>query len=220
MIKNYFTISTIIVLLSLLNISGCDIDLIPADSNESVDNNEEIKGTIISVIPSRGSGVENIGVKITNDDNFSYSTQTNGSGYFRIEDNVEGSLELEFTDPEDNDKSLGKIFLNILPGAKMNLGNITLNNNHIQFEDDKFEVKLTGDLIEIDCDENYGSIEVEIKGENEDVNVLVQLKDSTDIEKGDGEDANCEDFLTGQVLEIDGELITNNSIDADRIVIQ
>ncbi|NIP29718.1 MAG: hypothetical protein GTO02_05465 [Candidatus Dadabacteria bacterium] len=70
----------------------------------------------------------------------------------------------------------------------MDLGNITLDNDGITFEEE-IEVDFIGNLIEIDCDDNSGNIEVEIEGEDEDIEVLIQINNSTDIETDEGDDA-------------------------------
>nr|NIP30194.1 hypothetical protein [Candidatus Dadabacteria bacterium]NIQ16550.1 hypothetical protein [Candidatus Dadabacteria bacterium] len=138
MIKILFSKFIVIVLISIINIGGCDIDFggTGSDNNGDADisTTEEVQGTIIDVIPSRDSGVENIEVTITNKNNFTFSTTTNSSGSFSIDANIDGSPDIEFKDPEDNDTSLGKAILNVFPGVEMDLGNITLDNDGITFE--------------------------------------------------------------------------------------
>ena len=223
MYKNMLSKFILIVFVSLITISGCDVDFggtgsDGGDDDAEVSSTEEIAGTISDVSPNRDSGVENIDVTITNDNNVAFSTSTDSSGNFSIDANLDGSPEIEFTDPEDGDESLGKAILNVFPGVIMDLGDINLDDDGITFEDDT-EVNFVGDLTEIDCTDDSGTIDVEIDGDDEDVEVLVQINSSTDIELDNGDDADCNDFFIGQDLEIDGELLVGDSVDADEITI-
>ena len=235
-------LASLTVVLSFMLIGGCgevdsvrvstgslvgvdiDIEFGPTDNSDSenIRDEEEVKGTVVDIIPSRDNDIEGIDVTITNDDGSSYSATTENNGDFSIEANIKVSsescfLQIEFTDPEDNDDSLGEECINILPGVKMNLGDITLDNNRIELED-KPSVNFIGEIEEIDCANNL--VKVEIGSEVDDVRV--QIDNSTDIETDDGNEVDCDDFTTGDELEIDGELrnINSNTVDADSIVIQ
>lgn len=221
-LKNTVSLFVLILFASFLLIGGCDVDFGTSENNGGGgDGNtgESVKGTIIDVIPSRENDVENITAQLMDDGDLStFSSTTGGTGFFDINGNFVGTPTLEFLDEEDNASSLGQIIINVFPDSRLQLGDIRLENGTVVLEDDLM-VTFEGDITQNDCQNNSGSLEVEINNDNgDDVDVLVQINNSTDIEDNDNNDIDCEDLLIGQEVEINGELFgIGNNVEADRI---
>ena len=223
-----FSFFSLLLLLSFFIIGGCDVDFGGTEDDDGGSGNngngngsisETVEGTIVDVIPSRDSDVQDITAQIMDDDDLSTFTATTGaSGFFEIDGNFAGTPDLEFLDDDNNDNSLGQIIINVFPGARVQLGDISLENGTIVLNDDT-TVTFDADITDNDCSDNSGSIEVEIENDDgDDVDVLVQINNSTDIEDNDGDDINCEDLLVGQEIEVSGELLgIGNNVEADRI---
>ncbi|MGH7884687.1 MAG: hypothetical protein ACRENO_03215 [Thermodesulfobacteriota bacterium] len=218
--------SSLIFFFTIIFIGGCDIDFGTGTDNGNngggggIDDGEIVRGTIVDTIPGRSSGVSNIDITITDDDTEDQSTATTGSsGFFSIEGSFAGNPDIEFFDNDDSGNSLGVVILNVFPGARVDLGNISLENGIVNFLDDT-EVDFTADLIDNNCSGNSGTVivEIDLDGTDNDLEILVQITNSTDIEV-DGLDADCGDFIIGQELEIRGILLIGNSVNATDIQI-
>ncbi len=206
-------------------IGGCDVDFGGGTDDNDNDNGDSgveigeiVQGTIVDTIPTRATGVDNIEITITDEDTSDQTSETTGSsGFFSISGNFSGSPDIEFFDNEDVGNSIGIVILNVFPGAEVDLGDISLENGVVNFLEDT-EVSFEADIIENNCNGNSGTIEVEIDLPDTDneFEILVQINSSTDIEI-DGLDADCDDFIIGQELEIDGTLLIGNSVDATDI---
>jgi hypothetical protein len=61
-------------------------------------------------------------------------------------------------------------------------------------------------------------MEVDAENDQGQVTVIVQISESTDL-MINGDDAVCEDFLLGRTVEVQGEIPSVNTVDADRIEI-
>ena len=201
---------------------GCDVDFgTDDDDGGNGGNNEEIvQGTILEVLPTRENGVANIRVVIIDDDALvEFSDTTTNSGFFSVEGNFftsSGNIEIEFRDADSMDELLAQSFLDIFPGSELNLGNVSIENGIVDFDPDDPGIIFESDLIENNCSEETGSIIVEIENGNDDIEVIVQISPSTDIMR-DGDDISCDEILIGQSLDINGTLITSNTVDAESI---
>ncbi len=204
-----------LLLLSFFMIGGCDVEFGSGESGGGGNNTSDteiVQGTIVDIIPDED--IEGITVQLTEDtSNRMFSDTTSASGFFTISGEYAGSPEMEFIN--SNLVSLGRVFINVFPGAKLELGNISLENGIIIFEDDT-DVTFEGDMIVNNCTDNTGTIDVEAKNDQITTDIIVQISSSTDIVR-DGDDIDCENILVGQTVEVRGLLLIGNSVDASRI---
>lgn len=213
----------IVIILALAVSGGCDVEFGNSDRNNGNgggggEDEESVEGTIITVIPGRENGVENITVEITDEVTTDmFFDTTDNTGFFRVEGSFSGTPQINFADDDDNQNSLGRVFINVFPGSRIRLGDIRLDNGNVIFEDDT-RVTFLADIIENNCADNSGSIDVEASNSTT-VEILVQINNSTDLVR-DGDDITCNDFVIGQEVEISGFLLVGNTVDADRIEVQ
>jgi len=214
-IKHRNLILSLILTFSLILLyGGCDIEFNSGDDNNNTGTSEDetVEGTIISTIPD--IGVVDITAQITKEqNNNTFSDTTSSSGFFRIEGPFADTPKLEFF---DNSSSLGSAFLNVFPGVTLQLGNIRLENGIVNF-DDVFEATFTGVQTANNCNVNTGSIDVEVSNNQDTVTILVQVTNSTIIEKSNGEFIKFEEYckISGNPeLEVIGSLVSVNTVDA------
>ncbi len=96
----------------------------------------------------------------------------------------------------------------------MQLGNIRLENGIVIF-DDVFDATFTGVQTANNCNVNTGSIDVEVSNNQDTVTILVQVTNSTNIEESNnGDEIDCDLIFDGQELEVKGDLVSVNTVDA------
>ncbi len=211
----------VLILLSIFTIGGCDVDFGSGDNGGGGggggggSETETVQGTVVDVIPDQD--VEGILVEITINDFLEGSGTTNSGGFFDIEGPFAGTPKVEFFD--DSSTLLGSVFINVFPTAKVELGDIRLENGTVIFEDGNAEVTFDSTITVNNCTGNSGSIEVKAENDQEETNVIVQISESTDLVQ-DGDDITCQSIFIGNDVEVQGELLSGNSVDATRIEIQ
>ena len=214
-----------LALIMFFIVGGCDVEFGSDDDDGGGGNNNDdeiVQGTIIEVLPTRENGVENITVVVIDDNSFEFEDTTTNSGFFSIEGNFSldsGDLDLEFRDGDNMNEILAETSIDTFPGAQLDLGNITLENGIYNPENDDPEIDFEADAIEINCGEDTGTLTVEIENGSNDFEIIVQVFTSTDIVR-DGDDINCNEILVGQTLEINGILVSSNSVDAETIIVE
>lgn len=210
-----------LVLVAFLSAGGCDVDFGGTDNGNSGGgggggntDRETVQGTIVDIIPNRD--IEGITVEVMADDslNTTFSDVTNSSGFFQITGRFSGSPQLDFIDQDDN--SLGLVIINVFPTARVDLGNISLENGTVFFEEET-DVTFEGDIILNNCEDNAGALEVEAVNGEDELEILVQVTGSTDVVRTNGDDIPCQNLLIGQTVEIRGIVIIGNSVDASRV---
>ena len=217
-----FGIALILLLVfSFFTVGGCDVDFGGGGDDNGGGGNggssdpEMVQGTITDIIPDEDT--EGILVVITDDsNNTEFTDTTNSAGFFSISSlssTFAGSPTIEFFDTSMN--QLGITGLTVFPTARVELGNITLENGIIIFAD-VTEVTFEGDIITNNCVANSGSIEVEARREGVSTDVIVQVSASTDVLR-DGDEILCEEVLIGQEVQVRGDLLSGGSVDADFI---
>lgn len=219
MTKHYKYLS--IFLFLFLIIGGCDVDF--GGTNDDDDGgggstDEVIRGTITEIIPNRENNLAGITVSVMEEDAFQIFTDTtSSSGTFFIEGNfASNNTTLDFLDDDNGDELLGQTSINIFPEAEVNLGNITLENGTVDFDEDEVTVSFEADLIEhMNCTENSGSLKVESEG-SDPIEIIIQVSNSTIITR-DNDDIDCDDLSIGQALNIFGKLLISNNVDAETI---
>jgi len=218
MTKHYKYLS--IFLFLFLIIGGCDVDFggTNDDDGGGGSTDEVIRGTITEIIPNRENNLAGITVSVMEEDALqTFTDTTSSSGTFFIEGNfASNNTTLDFLDDDNGDELLGQTSINIFPEAEVNLGNITLENGTVDFDEDDVTISFEADLIEINCTDNSGSLTVESEG-SDPVDIIIQVSNSTVITR-DNDDIDCNDLLIGQTLDINGNLLGfGNNVDADSI---
>ena len=210
------------VLLLFLIIGGCDVDFGGTDDDDGGGGNgntdEILRGTITEIIPVRENDLAGIKVSVMEDNSLqTFTDTTTSSGTFFIEGNfANNNTTIEFLDDDNGDELLGQTSINIFPEAEINLGNITLENGTVDFDQDEVTVSFESDLIEINCTSNSGSLTVESEG-SDPIEIIIQVSNSTIITR-DNDDVDCGALLIGQTLDINGNLLGfGNNVDADTI---
>lgn len=218
-----FGIALILLLVfSFFTVGGCDVDFGGGGDDNGGGGNggssdpEIVQGTITDIIPDEDT--EGIMVVITDDsNNTEFTDTTNSAGFFSISSlssTFAGTPRLEFFDATGMNL-LGVINITVFPTARVELGNISLENGTIIFADDT-EVTFEGDVITNNCVANSGSLEVEARREGVTTEVIVQVSASTDVLR-DGDEILCEEVLIGQEVQVRGDLLQGDSVDADFI---
>ncbi len=218
MTKHYKYLS--IFLFLFLIIGGCDVDFggTNDDDGGGGSTDEVIRGTITEIIPNRENNLAGITVSVMEEDAFqTFTDTTSGTGTFFIEGNfASNNTTLDFLDDDNGDELLGQTSINIFPEAEVNLGNITLENGTVDFDEDDVTISIDADLIEINCTDNSGSLTVESEG-SDPIDIIIQVSNSTVITR-DNDDIDCNDLLIGQTVDINGNLLGfGNNVDADTI---
>ena len=219
MTKHYKYLSIFLFLFLILG--GCDVDF--GGTNDDDDGgggstDEVIRGTITEIIPNRENNLAGITVSVMEEDALqTFTDTTSSSGTFFIEGNfASNNTTLDFLDDDNGDELLGQTSINIFPEAEVNLGNITLENGTVDFDEDDVTISFDSDLIEINCTDNSGSLTVESEG-SDPIDIIIQVSNSTVITR-DNDDIDCNDLLIGQTVDINGNLLGfGNNVDADTI---
>jgi hypothetical protein len=208
-----------LLILSFFLIGGCDVEFGGGGGNNGGggggggDEVETVQGTIVSIIPDQD--LEGITVEISIDGGAPETDVTDAGGFFSIEGPLAGSPQIMFLDEDAN--FLGTIGLSVYPTAEVELGNISLENGNVNLLN-VTEVTFNGDISSNNCTGNSGFMEIDAENDQEQVTVIVQISESTDLIIN-GDDAECEDFLLGRNVEVQGEIPSVNTVDADRVEI-
>ena len=198
-------------------IGGCDVEFGGGGGNNGGggggggDEVETVQGTIVSIIPDQD--LQGITVEITVDAGAPETDITDDSGFFSIDGPIAGSPQIEFFDGDSN--PLGTIIISIYPTARVELGNISLESGNVNLLNET-EVTFNGDISSNNCTGNSGFIEIDAENDQEQVTVIVQISESTDIIVN-GNDTTCEDLLLGRNVEIQGDIPSINTVNASRI---
>jgi len=198
-------------------IGGCDVEFGGGGGNNGGggggggDEVETVQGTIVSIIPDQD--LQGITVEITVDDGAPETDITGDSGFFSIDGPIAGSPQIEFFDGDSN--PLGTIIISVYPTAQVELGNISLETGNVNLLNET-EVTFNGDISSNNCTGNSGFIEIDAENDQEQVTVIVQISESTDIIVN-GNDTTCEDLLLGRNVEIQGDIPSINTVNASRI---
>jgi hypothetical protein len=211
-----------IVIISLLTSGGCGIGFGNSNSNGSgggggVAATDSVQGTITSI--TNISSTSGIMVQAT-DSSTTYTTTTDSSGFFQIQENFIGSsIMLEFLDQSSN--LLASISLTIFPSIQIALGSITITNG-IATLSNNINVTFSGTISENNCTVNSGSSVssgtlIVTAGVT---NVLVQVITSTSIVNSMQGTLSCADLPSSGIVTVTGTLLMGNTVQATQIVLQ
>ena len=212
--------------ISLFAVSGCGLDIdfgSGDDENTEVRTNETIMGTITdesagssfvvkaSVI-REGIAEECCKVTVPLDEEFS------------LEGNLDPEVLLEIFESGNENSPLGTERLDVFPGATIDIGDITIEDNkNIDYDRDHVDITFNGEISNnencIDGDgEVTGNIDVTISSEGSETElILVKLKGVKILGE---DDPMCYQLALGREVEVDGELKANKTVKATIIEIE
>jgi len=199
-------------------VGGCDVEFGNSDDDDGGggggSDDEVVEGRILDVVPVRSNGVENITVVIDDGNNFNnFSDTTTSGGNFNIEGNFSGTNDIRFLDADDMDAVLAEDIIEVFPGVELELNDISIIDSNVDLG--VMEIKFERDVVENNCSNNTGNLRVEVE-DGSDEEIIIQISNSTDILR-DNDDFPCEDIIEGQEIEIIGELVSSNTINAEVI---
>ncbi len=208
--------------ISLFAVSGCGLDIdfggTGNNGNADVADEETIEGTIKNV-PSTYEGasfvikacvvedgdLRNCEVRALEEDVFEDEK-------FSLEGNLDPEIELQVFETGDESDDIATRIIEVFPGAKIDIGDIDINNKEEIVFLEEVEVTFNGEVdVEgnVNCteedDELNGKILIRISTEGSETVVVTVRLDGTGIE---GEDnPRCNQLAPGREVEIrDGEL--------------
>ena len=179
-----------------------------------------ITGFIEEVIPDIGEG-SNLVVRasvVKDETVFCCEDTTSVRNDFRIEDNLDPKVELEFF--ENGDSSLGTIRIPVFPGAVIDIADITIEDRVPRY--DYINISFEGQVESKNCVNDStpsGTMRITILSEGNETEVTVNLTSRTDIERGDEEDLPCEEIVEGRKVKVDGKLGIGETVEADLVEI-
>ena len=212
--SSYFKGLIPLILLAFFITGGCDTDFgggDPDDDDRDISDLEAIEGTVVSVTPAREEGVDNINVEATKETGARYLDATGSDRFFRVRGNLSGMTQLEFSDGD----SLGITNVNVFPRATVDIGDISLENGTVVFEQDII-TSFEAEVDQNNCSGNSGSVEV-IASNDITVDVQVQIINTTTIQDN-GDVISCDDLLAGDDVQISGVLLSGNSVEAQVVI--
>ena len=206
-------------IVSLSVSAGClDIDFGGGDGSGNVESDEKIMGSVREVIPSVDGGISDLFVRFTNDDQEEYSGSTDSRGDFSLTGNLAPRGELEVFETESADSNLGSRRFTVFPGATLNIGDIRVRKGAPLELMEDVRVTFRGRISDKNCDNERGTLNVEIEGRNADV--LVQVTTATDIDIRTIEEPGCDEIVDGDKVRIDGVLEGSENVRATSIDVE
>ena len=206
-----------ILAIALFTIGGCDVKFGGGGGDNGGGGGsrqtETIQGTVIDVIPEQD--IEGITVDATLG-SIIRSDVTDPGGFFSITGPLAGTAMIEFTD--DPGMFLGSRFIEIFPTARVELGDIILENGVVKLENVNPEVTFDAQVTQNNCTGNSGSMQVEASNNQGTATVIVQISPSTDLII-DGAEVICQDIRVGRRVEVQGDLVSTSTVDATRVEI-
>ena len=209
-----------ILAIALFTVGGCDIDFGTGGDNNGGGGGgggseiETIQGTVVDVIPN--DPLEGITVDVSVDGVDLETGVTDDGGFFSIDGPIAGTALLEFTSVTG--MLLGSYGVEIFPTARVELGDIVLENGVVKLENINPEITFDAEVTQNNCTGNTGSMQVEARNDQGTIMAIVQISNSTDLII-DGDEVDCEDILVGRNVEIQGDLVSSSTIDASRVEI-
>ena len=213
--------------ISLFAISGCglDIDFGSADDkNAEVKSNETIMGTIKDVLPSDDGSNFVIKASVVKDGNIEECCKvTSAQGdEFSLEGNLDPEVQLQIFESGNENDPLGTERLVVFPGATIDIGDITIEDGNIDYDQEDVDITFNGEISDENCEEEdgeiTGNINVTISAEGSETEVILVKIDGAEIF---GEDEPLCHFLAlGREVEVDGELKANKTVEATIIEIE
>ena len=215
--------------ISLFAISGCglDIDFGSADDkNPEVKSNETIMGVIREVVPPKYDG-SNFVIKasVVKDGNIEECCKVTSveDDEFSLEGNLDPEIQFQIFESGNESLPIGTERLDVFPGATIDLGDITIEDNgNIDYDREDVDITFNGEISDENCEEEdgeiTGNINVTISAEGSETEViLVKIEDAEIF----GEDEPMCHFLApGREVEVDGKLKANKTVEATIIEIE
>ena len=206
-------------IVSLFAQAGClDIDFGGGGGGGGVESDETIAGSVREVVPSVEDGVSGLFVRYTNEgDQETYSDSTDSRGEFSLTGNLAPGGRLEFLESETADATLGSRRFTVFPGATLDIQDIRVRRGVLELSEN-VRITFRGRVSDKNCDNETGTLNVEIEGRTADV--LVQVTTATDIDIRTIEDPGCDEIVDGDRVRIDGTLEGGENVRATSIDVE
>ena len=209
--------------ISLFAVSGCGLDVeFGGNENEDVEKNEIITGFIEEIIPDIGTD-SNLVVRasvVKNETVFCCEDTTSVRNDFRIENDLDPKVELEFL--ENGNSSLGTIRIPVFPGATIDIADIVIEDRVPRYDYINISFEGQVEVDSKDCANDTtpsGTMRVKILSGGSETEVAVNLTSRTAIERGDEEDLPCAEIVEGRNVKVDGKLGIGETVEADLVEI-
>ena len=203
-----------ITLISLIFLSGCDIQF--GGGGGGGDGGaafETLTGTLTMITPNT---IPVEGTVVVINDNLDLSFTLTSSGFFMIEGLFSGNPLLDFREQEDS-APFAETFVTVYRGATVELGTINIENGRVILLDPTV-TNFNGTVIQNNCVENSGTLQVQTRNTNPKVFVTVNITPTTNITGCRNEPCFCEDI--GTKVKVRGILESNNVVTAGTLTIQ
>ena len=143
---------------------------------------------------------------------------------FSLEGNLDPEVQLQIFESGNENSPLGTERLDVFPGATIDIGDITIedNNGNIDYDREDVDITFNGEISDENCEEEdgeiTGNINVTISAEGSETEVILVRIAGAEIF---GEDEPMCHFLAlGREVEVDGELKANKTVEATIIEIE
>lgn len=203
-----------ILLIVLISLLGCDIQFGGGGGGgDGGDSFETVTGTVTMITPNTIS-VEGTFVVINN--NLDLSDTLSSSGFFMIEGLFSGDPILEFREQQDS-APFAQTSLTVYRGATVELGTINIENGRVNLIDPTV-TNFNGTVLQNNCVENSGTLQVQTRNTNPKVFVTVNITPTTNITGCRNEPCFCEDI--GTKVKVRGILESGTVVTAGTLTIQ
>jgi hypothetical protein len=204
-----------ILLITFISVSSCDIQFGTSSNNDGGggDSFETLTGTVTMITPNT---IPIEGSMVVINDNVDLSATLSSSGFFMIQGLFSGNPLVDFREQE-NSSPFAETFVTVYRGATVELGTITIENGRVNLPDPTV-TNFNGTVIQNNCSENSGTLQVQTRNTNPKVFVTVNISPTTNITGCRNEPCVCGDI--GSKVKVRGILRSANVVDAGTLTIQ
>ncbi len=204
-----------ILLITFISLLSCDIEFSSGGNNGDGggDSFETLTGTVTMITPST---IPVEGTVVVINDNLDLSATLSSSGFFMITGLFSGDPLVDFREQGDS-TPFAETFVTVYRGATVELGTITIENGRVNLLDPTV-TNFNGTVLENNCAQNSGTLQVQTRNTNPKVVVTVNISPTTDITGCRNEPCFCEDIGTN--VKVRGTLQSNNVVNAGTLTIQ
>jgi hypothetical protein len=205
-----------ILLITFISLLSCDIQFGSGSSGGGGgggDSFETLTGTVTMITPST---IPVEGSFVVINDNLDLSATLSSSGFFMIQGLFSGNPLVDFREQE-NSSPFAETFVTVYRGATVELGTITIENGRVNLPDPTV-TNFNGTVIQNNCTENSGTLQVQTRNTNPKVFVSVNISPTTDITGCRNQSCFCEDI--GTKVKVRGILQSANVVNAGTLTIQ
>lgn len=213
-LRKYIAVS--IVLITFVSLLSCDIQFGSGGNNDGGNSFETLTGTVTMITPN---SIPVEGTVVVINDNPDLSATLTSSGFFMIEGLFSGDPLIDFREQADS-SPFAETTVTVYRGATVELSTINIENGRVNLPDPTV-TNFNGTVLQNNCTENSGTLQVQTRNTNPKVFVTVNISPTTDL-TGCRNESNqiclCEDI--GTKVKVRGILKSANVVDAGTLTIQ